>query len=95
MGYQATIIIHLDEIDTIAQDKDFGKKLAAAVLEKANKSPQGDQTVRFNTSSARKSAFAGAVIEVHHADHNVIVESGGNTGRIIRPQCKNFGKCGK
>lgn len=25
MGYQATIIIHLDEIDTIAQDKDFGK----------------------------------------------------------------------
>lgn len=88
MGYQATIVIHLDEIDTIAQDKDFGEKLRDAVLSKANRDPQGDTTVRFNTSSERKIASAGAVIEVHHADHNVLVETGGNTGRIVRDRPK-------
>ncbi|TVQ82609.1 MAG: hypothetical protein EA357_09180 [Micavibrio sp.] len=95
MGYQATVIIHLDALDTIAQDKDFGKKLADAVLKKANKAPQGDQTVTFNTASERRSENAGVVVEVHHAGHNVVVEAGGNTGRILRPKCKNFGKCGK
>lgn len=86
MGYQATVVIYLDEIDTIAQDKDFGKKLADAVLKKANRAPQSDNTERFNTSSERKIASAGAVIEVHHADHNVTVEMGGNTGKIVRPK---------
>ena len=82
MGYQATIIIHVDALNSISNDKNFGKKLSDAILKKANTGPQGEQTVRFNS----RSQSAGAVIEVHHADEMVLVESGRNTGRVIKPK---------
>ncbi len=78
MGQQATVVILLDALDNIKNDKDFGRKLADAVLEKANHSPQGDRTITFNAHSGN----AGSVIEVHHADHTVTVELKHNTGKI-------------
>ncbi len=84
MGHQATVIIHLDALDTIAKDPDFGKKLAAAILDKANRDPQSDRTVVFNAFSGKCSENAGRVVEVHHADETVTILTGGGSGQIIR-----------
>ena len=86
MGYQATVTIYLDNLDTISEDKDFGKKLADAILEKANHAPYGDQTVGFNAASERSSCNAGRVIVVHHSGDKTTVETHGNTGKIIKPK---------
>ncbi len=84
MGHQATVIIHLDALDTIAKDRDFGKKLVAAILDKANHDPQGDHAVVFNAFSGKCSENAGRVVEVHHEDQVVTIVAGGGSGQIIR-----------
>ena len=84
MGFQATVVIHLDAIHEIEHDPEFGKKLAQAILEKANHDPLSDRTVRFNAAAGRASSSAGAVIEVHHQGYEVTIKTGGNTGRIVR-----------
>lgn len=86
MGFQATVTIYLDNLDTISKDKDFGKKLSDAILEKANRAPYGDQTVGFNAASERCSCNAGQVIVVHHSGDKATVETHGNTGKIIKPK---------
>lgn len=84
MGYQATVVIHLDALNEIRNDPDFGRKLADAIQNKASNRPQGDHVVRFNAVSHRGSSTAGCVVAVHHASDPLRVETGGNTGRIIR-----------
>lgn len=86
MGVQATVIIYLDAIDSIAGDANFGRKLAAAILDKANHDNLSDRTVSFNAASRHGSETAGRVIAAHHADQDVTIVAGGNTARIVRDQ---------
>lgn len=82
MGHQAVVIIHLDALDSIENDPEFGKKLAKAIKDKANFKPFDNMPTRFNASSEKRSETAGAVVVVHDSNHSVTVESGQNTGKI-------------
>ncbi len=88
MGYQAVVVVHLDALNEIRNDPDFGRKLADAIQSKASHRPQGEQVVRFNAASARCSTTAGCVVAVHHADDPLTVVASGNTGRIVRPRTR-------
>lgn len=73
MGYNATIVVLLDQLDRIENDPNFGRQLAGAIRAKANRPRDDHQWVAGQTQ----------VIEVHHADYQVVVAVGGNTGRVI------------
>jgi len=73
MGYNTTIMVCNDELHQIAEDPNFGRDVAraserAAVL--------GGQPVGIGMTNAY-------VIETHHADYEVLVKVGGNTGENI------------
>ncbi len=78
MGFQATVIIHMDALHTIESDPDFGKNLAKALL-----ASHRDGPIPFYASSGHSSGSAGSVIEVHHADFTTLVAAGGNTGVVV------------
>lgn len=84
MGSQSTVITSLDALDAIAADKNFGKTLADAVLDKSLHHPTGDQTVKFNATARRHAIPAGEVIEMHHADYKVLIQTHGNSAKILR-----------
>jgi hypothetical protein len=73
MGFNATVVVLLDQLDRIENDPEFGKKLGDAIRAKANRPKLDHQYVTGQTQ----------VIEVHHADYQVVVAVGGNTGRVI------------
>jgi hypothetical protein len=72
MGFNASLVILLDRLDEIERDPTFGKKVAMAIRE-------------FDTASGNRTYITGQtqVISVAHADTNVIIRIGGNTGEII------------
>ena len=79
MGYNSTIMVCNDALDTIAQDKDFGKKLAQAILAWNYANP-----IDVSAKSERCIHVGAAqVIESHHADHNIVVSVSGNCGQIL------------
>lgn len=73
MGFNATVVILLDQLESIRRDPDFGKKLAQAVIDKANR-PNEDHS--YITGQVQ-------VVEVHHADNQMVVAVGGNTGQVL------------
>lgn len=74
MGLNATVVVLLDQLDAIRKDPLFGEKLANAIIHKANNSSRGDH--QYVTGQTQ-------VIEVHHADNQVVVTVGGNCGRVL------------
>lgn len=76
MGFNATVVVLVDALSTIEKTPDFGKQLADAVRAKIN-DPRG--------TYLREPYVAGQtqVIEVHHANYQVVVAVGGNTGQVI------------
>jgi len=76
MGYNSTVVILNDCIHDIENDPDFGKKLGRSIAKCFMKR----EPVNISSGS---SCNAATVIESHHADHMVVVEVGGNTGRVI------------
>lgn len=72
MGFNATIVVLLDQLDSIRRDAEFGKRLADAIIKKSS-DPNSDPYVTGQTQ----------VIEVHHADHQIVVAVGGNTGQVL------------
>lgn len=72
MGNNATVVVLLDQLDSIRRDPAFGRKLADAIIMKAN-DPKCDPYITGQTQ----------VIEVHHADYQVVVAVGGNTGQVL------------
>ena len=73
MGFNATVVVLLDQLDRIENDPYFGKQLADAIREKSSRPHHDHRYVAGQTQ----------VIEVHHADGMMIVAVGGNTGRVI------------
>ena len=71
MGFNATVVVCLDQLDSIEKDPDFGKNLSLAVMQ----------------CNGRNNPIYGhhgiVVVETHHADHLVPVIVGGNTGIVI------------
>lgn len=78
MGYNTTIVIYNDALHSIKDDKNFGSTLYDAIIENY----RSKQKETFFTSFGNGSQTAGQVIEQHHADQNVLIEVGGNTGII-------------
>lgn len=79
MGFNTTVVILNDALSEIREDAEFGRKLADAI-----------QNMRPNSAPINVSANglrighcnAAQVIETHHADHDVTVIVGANTGRV-------------
>ena len=76
MGFNATVVVLVDQLDRIEKTLDFGKQLADAVRHKLN-----DPNDRYNC--APYVAGQTQVIEAHHADNIIVVAVGGNTGQVI------------
>lgn len=80
MGYNTTIVVMNDALDTIAKDPEFGKRLSDAIAEAGFRrkpvdvSAHGGNCIHVN---------AATVIECHHADQNVLVRVGGNHGEAL------------
>lgn len=72
MGFNATVVVCLDQLDFIEKDPHFGKELSLAIL---NCSSRG---------SGANAPHGVRVVEVHHADHLTPVIVGGNTGVLIK-----------
>jgi hypothetical protein len=73
MGYNATVVVLLDQLDRIERDPNFGKQLADAIRRKSMRPNEDHQYVVGQTQ----------VIEVHHADYQVVVAVGGNCGQVL------------
>ena len=71
MGFNATVVVCLDHLDSIEKDTQFGRGLSNAIIECSV----------INTPI--DGPHGSVVIEAHHADHLVPVIVGGNTGRVI------------
>ena len=76
MGFNTTIVILNDALHEIAKDPKFGQKLSDAVLRAISRQ---DCPVRFSAGCSD----AGSVIETHHADQDVLVSVGENTGTVV------------
>ena len=81
MGYNATVVVMLDSLSCIAKDKDFGAKLSDAIMEQN----MNNKNITDVMATDGKAIYcnAASVIEVHHADFDVYVKVGGNTGEVI------------
>jgi uncharacterized hydantoinase/oxoprolinase family protein len=80
MGYNTTVIVLNDALDNIANDPNFGKKLVAAI-----------KNACYGTTNVSAGGFVNAatVIESHHADEHVLVDIGGNMGKVVPPPVKH------
>jgi hypothetical protein len=76
MGFNATVVILVDQLSAIEAAPNFGKQLADAVRHKLN-----DPTDRYG----RAPYVAGqtTVVEAHHADGMMIIAVGGNCGKVL------------
>ena len=85
MGFNTTIVIYNDALNSIKEDKNFGATLYDAIMENW----RTKQNETFFTSFGHGSQTAGQVIEQHHSSSEVLVEMGGNTGKIKKRSVKN------
>ena len=77
MGYNSTIVVMNDSLHAIAEDKEFGQKLASAI----QKLSLGRGSVDVSAGCHVNAATA---IESHHADFMVPVLVGANYGRELK-----------
>lgn len=80
MGFNTTVVIYNDALNTIKEDKNFGACLYHAIMDNI----ATNKPVTFFANTKNDSCDAGQVIEQHHSSLNVLVEIGGNTGIIKR-----------
>ena len=82
MGYNTTVVVLNDALSFIADDAEFGARLANAI-----RRIQNGQTVDVPAHGKRGiHCNAATVIESHHADHTVYVQVGQNCGRCVTPE---------
>lgn len=79
MGYNTTVLILNDALGEIAEDAEFGKRLAQAIMRIRNGKPECVAAVGKHGIHGN----AALVVETHHADHDVLVRVGGNTARVV------------
>jgi len=76
MGYVATVVVNVDALHMIKEDKDFGKKVHDAVLSVGNSRNNDNIPSGGHTSAA-------TVIEKHHSSHAVPVLVGGYRDCVV------------
>lgn len=76
MGLNTTIVVLNDGLHEIENDPEFGRKLAGAIRGFRGPDPE--------SFSAGNHCNPAAVIEIHHADYEVLVAVGRNTGRVVK-----------
>ena len=79
MGFNTTVMVLNDALGEIAEDAEFGKRLASAIMNaRVGKSVSvpayGMHGIHCN---------AALVVETHHASHDVLVSVGGNSARVV------------
>lgn len=77
MGFNTTVVIYNDALNSIKHDKEFGEKLYDAIMR--NVGSNKPESIDASCSDA------GQVIEQHHSSEYVTVKIGGNTGEVIAP----------
>lgn len=82
MGFNATVVVLLDQLHVIERDPEFGKKLAQAIRYRASR-PTDDREAPGYRPFGAEATGQTQVIEVHHADKQMVVAVGGNTGRVL------------
>ena len=82
----ANITLYLDATHRIAEDTQFGARLAEAIETKAKIGPLDSYAERFNAKSDRCVCSAGTVIAVYKGDTELTIETGGNTGKVVNSQ---------
>jgi hypothetical protein len=70
MGYNATVVVCLDQLHSIKEDPNFGDGLSQSILKVTNRGVQ-------------EGPHGTVVVEAHHADYLVPVIVGGNYGRVM------------
>ena len=80
MGFNTTVVVLNDALGEIAEDAQFGERLAAAIRQvqrgkPVNVAAHGKHGIHCN---------AALVVETHHADQDVLVRIGGNTAEIVK-----------
>lgn len=76
MGYNATVVVLVDQLNAIESDPQFGKKLADAIRHKLRDPNNRHGSDPYVTGQTQ-------VIEVHHADAQIAVAVGGNCGQVL------------
>lgn len=85
MGFNATVVVLLDRLHEIERDPEFGRKLSDAIRYRATHPKHIDTPERrcgYQPFGAEATGQT-QVIEVHHADGQIVVTVGGNTGRVL------------
>lgn len=85
MGYNTTVVVLNDALDQIEKDPNFGKNLVRAI-QQINSRREGIDVPAGNHCNAAR------VIETHHADYDVLVKTGGNTGVVVDLQPERLKK---
>lgn len=81
MGFNSTVVVMNDALHEIAEDENFGAKLAAAVQKLSLGSRHiGEHGVDISSGGHCNAATA---IESHHADNIAVVAVGGNCATVI------------
>jgi hypothetical protein len=76
MGFNATVVVLVDQLSAIKNAPNFDKQLADAVRQKLN-----DPNERYGRAPYVPGQTQ--VIEAHHADNMVVVAVGGNAGQVL------------
>lgn len=76
MGFQATVVILCDALHEIKNDKTFAERLADAVSSVGCYNKPVDVPAGCHANPCQ-------VLEVHHADYQVVMAMGGNTAQLF------------
>ncbi len=74
MGFNTTIVILNDALGDIEKDKDFGKKIVAAI--RKNSCTNSRETLYSGNGNC------GEVVEQHHSSYDYLIKVGGNCGEV-------------
>jgi hypothetical protein len=75
MGFNTTVVVLNDALGDIADDPEFGKALAQAIM---GHSVHGPTRVRAGLHGT-----AATVVETHHGDRTVAIAVGGNSASVL------------
>lgn len=82
-GRQAAVVIHMGALHTIRHDKEFGRQIFNAIVEKSKHSLDNNSILEFESTGKRFTEAVGAVVAVHPAKSTVVIKAGGNTGKVV------------
>lgn len=85
MGFNTSVIVMNDALHEIADDPEFGPKLAAAISKLSLPAEhRGHRAGEWGVAvSSNGFSTAAVAVETHHADYETVIAVGGNQARIL------------